>query len=100
MTNNTRNMCRNAYSRMYIIRRLFVLGCQKTELLDILRQHVLCMVEQAVPYWAPMITKAESDMLEHVLKTGLRVILQDEYKSFNQCLKLAHMRNYKTEERI
>ena len=43
-----------------------------------------------------MITKAESNMLERVLKTGLRVIFQSEYKSFNQCLKLANMKSLKS----
>ena len=41
---------------------------------------MLVMVEQAVPYWGPMITKAESDMLERVLKTGLLTIFQVEYR--------------------
>ena len=58
----------------------YALGCPKPELLDVLRQQVLVMVEQAVPYWGPMITKAESDMLERVLKTGLLIIFQDEYR--------------------
>ena len=93
---NTRNMCRNAFMRMNILRRLASLGCPRPEMLDILRQQVLCMVEQAVPYWAPLITKAESDMIERVLKTGLRVIFQDEYTSFSHSLKLARMKSLKS----
>ena len=78
-TKTTRNMWRNA-SRMNMLRRLSAWGCPKPELLDVLRQQVLVMVEQAVPYWGPMITKAESDMLERVLKTGLLTIFQVEYR--------------------
>ena len=80
---NTRNMCRNAYARMNTLRRLSALGCPRNELLDVLRMQVLCMVEQAVPYWAPMITKAESDMIERVLKTGLHIILHEKYLSID-----------------
>ena len=54
---NTRNMCRNAYARMNILRRLSALGCPRNELLDVLRQQVLCMVEQAVPYWPPSLPR-------------------------------------------
>ena len=79
-TKNTRNICHNAYSRMNMLRRLSAWGCPKPELLDVLRQQVLVMVEQAVPYWGPMISNAESDMLERLLKTGLLIIFQDEYR--------------------
>ena len=59
-------------------------------------QQVLNLVEQAVPYWAPLITKVESDMIERVFKTGLKITFQSEYISFNQCLKLANMKSLKS----
>ena len=48
---NTQNICNKAYARMWMVRRLKELGCPRAELLDILRQQVLSVVEQAVPYW-------------------------------------------------
>ena len=90
---NTENICRKAFQRMWIIHRLKELRCPIPELLDILRQQILSIAEQAVPHWGPMITKKESQMIERILKTGLHVIFQSEYKSFQNALKLAHMKS-------
>ena len=84
---NTINICSKAYNKMWILRRLKEIGCQTSELLDVFRQHILSIVEFAVPYWGPIITKKESIMLERVFKTALHIILQDKYTSFKQALK-------------
>lgn len=57
-------------------------------MIDVMKQQVLSIVEQAVPWWAPMITKAESAMLERVLKTCLHILLGDEYKTLKNALKI------------
>ena len=45
------------------------------------------MAKQAVPFWGPSITKVESRMIEGILKTGLHIILKDDYISFQNALK-------------
>ena len=90
---NTQNICTHAYSRLWILRRLKELGCPTEELLDVLQQQILSVVEQAQPYWAPMITKHESQLLERILKTALHVILQEKYVSFQNALKLTHLKS-------
>ena len=55
-------------------------------MIEVLKQQILSIAEQAVPYWGPMITRSESHMLEGILKTGLHIILQDEYISFKKAL--------------
>ena len=84
---NTNNILKKCYSRMYMLRRLNSLGCPRKDMIDILKQQILSIAEQAVPYWGPRITKVESQMLEGILKTGLHIILQDEYVSFKHALK-------------
>ena len=56
---NTENICTKAYKRMWIVRKLKELGCETSELLDVLRQQVLSVTEQAIPFWGPMITKRD-----------------------------------------
>ena len=68
---NTKAMCSKAYQRLWMVRRLKNLGGSTGDLLDVLRQQVLSVLELAVPYWAPLITKHESHMIERCLKTGL-----------------------------
>ena len=78
---------------MWVIRRLKNLGCEKSELLNVLRQQVLSACEQAVPHWGPMITIQESHMIERILKTGLHIIYGEDYKTFKHALKLSNMKS-------
>ena len=55
-------------------------------MISVLKQQILSVAEQAVLFWGPQITKAESVMIEGILKTGLHIILKDEYHSFKQAL--------------
>ena len=63
---NTQNILRKAYSKMYILHRLNKLGCPKSEMIEVLKQQILSMAEQAVPFWGPSITKVESRMMEGI----------------------------------
>ena len=78
---------------MWMLRRLKELGCRVPELLDVLRQQILSILELAVPYWAPMITKKESEMIERILKTALHIILQSDYINFKHALRLTQMKS-------
>ena len=49
---------------MWIIRRLKSLGASDEELIEILKQQIVSICEVGVPFWGPMITVAESNMLE------------------------------------
>ena len=75
---NTEYICKRAFKRMWILRRLKSLGCQNVELLEVLQQQIISICEVGVPFWGPMITATESNMLERCLKTGLHIILQDD----------------------
>ena len=92
---NTEYICKRAFQRMWILRRLKYLGCPIPELLDVLRQQIISICEGSVAFWGPMITQVESNMLERCLKTGLHIIYQEKYISFSQVLKLANMSSLK-----
>jgi hypothetical protein len=92
---NTENICKKVYRRMWVLRRLKSLGCPAAELVDVLKQQIVSVCEVGAPYWGPMITKAESNMLERCLKAGLHIIYQNEYVSFDHALSLANMRSLK-----
>ena len=57
---------------------------------------IISICEGSVSFWGPMITKNESNMLERCLKTGLHIIYQDKYLSFNHALTLATIKSLKT----
>ena len=85
---NTEYICGKAFKRLWIVRRLKELGCETGDLLDVMRQQVISMLEQAVPYWGPLITKRERNMIERVFKTGLHIIYQEQYKTFTNAFRL------------
>ena len=92
---NTEYICKRAYRRMWVLRRLKALGCPEAEMVDVLKQQIVSICEGSVSFWGPMITKNESNMLERCLKTGLHIIFQEQYLSFNHALNLANMRSLK-----
>ena len=94
-TSNTNYICKRAYKRMWVLRRLKSLGCPTKELVDVLKQQVISILEGNVSYWGPMISQNESNQLERCLKTGLHVIYQNEYTSFNHALRLAKIQSLK-----
>ena len=97
---NTKNICKKAYTRMWFLRRLSSLGCPQNELIEVLKQQIVSVCEVGVPFWAPMITVSESNMLERCLKTGLHIILQDKYVSFGNALKISKMQSLKNRRAI
>ena len=71
---NTEYICKKAYKRMWLIRRLTTLGCPIPELVEVLKQQIVTICEFGAAYWGCMITKVESNMLERCLKTVLHII--------------------------
>ena len=71
------------------------MGCPQKELIEVLKQQIVSVCEVGVPFWAPMITHSESNMLERCLITGLHMILQDKYLSFGNALNIAKMQSLK-----
>ena len=84
---NTEFICKKAYRRMWILRRLKSLGCPEAEMLDVLKHQIISVCEGSVSFWGQMITKNKNNMLERCLKTGLHIIY---------ALTLANIKSLKT----
>ena len=83
---NTEYICKKAYKRLWILRRLKALGCPEQELLEVLQQQIVSVCEFGLAWWGPMISKSESNMIKRCYKAGLHIILQSEYITFKQAL--------------
>ena len=68
LQSNTDKMCRNGYSRIWMLRRLRKLGASHTDMLDVYFKQIRCVLEMAVVVWTPGLTKAESVQIERVQK--------------------------------
>ena len=71
---------------MWILRRLKALGASNKQLIEVMKQQIISICEVGVPYWGPMITARESNMLERCMKTGLHIIFQENYRSYEHMM--------------
>ena len=83
---NTDYICQKGYSRMWMIRRLKLLGASIPEILDVYQKQVRSVLEMAVPVWEPALTKQERGQIERVQKCALYVILGDKYMNYEHAI--------------
>lgn len=90
---NTDYICKEGYSRLWILRRLKGLGASQEELLDVYQKQVRAVLELAVPVWQPGITKKERYQIERVQKCALNIILGEHYSSYSKALESVKSEN-------
>ena len=83
---NTEFITKRGYSRLWLLRRLKKFGVPTEELLDTYTLKVRSMLEMAVPVWQPALTKGEATLIERVQKSALRIILGQNYFSYDDAL--------------
>ena len=79
---NTDFMCKKAYARLWMIRRLKGLGASHAEMLDVFNKQIRCVLEMAVAVWQPGLTQAQSKQLERVQKCAFYVMMGDTYTNY------------------
>ena len=50
---NTKNICKRACRRMWVLGRLKTLGCPEAEMVDVLEQQIISICEGSVACWGP-----------------------------------------------
>ena len=83
---NTDYICQKAYRRLWLLRRLKILGASELELLDVYQKQVRSVLELAVPVWQPALTVQEKYQIERVQKCALYIILGQNYISYSHAL--------------
>ena len=83
---NTNNICKKAYSRIWMLRRLRKLGASQTDMLDVYCKQIRCVLEFGVAVWASGLTMAEVTQIERVQKCALHVILGVNYGNYENSL--------------
>ena len=83
---NTTNLCKNGYTRLWMIRNLKKHGACKDDLLDVYMKQCRCVLELAAPVWSAGITESESRQIERVQKAAFAIILGYKYISYSQAL--------------
>ena len=74
-TKQTEYMCKRANSKLWILRRLKVVGANNEILVDIYNKYVRSILEYAAPVWGTSLTVEESQCIERVQKTAMSIIV-------------------------
>ena len=75
-------ICKKAYARLWMIRRLKGLGASSTEMMDVFNKQIRCLLEMTVAVWEPNLTKAQSKQLERVQQCAFYVIMGNSYTNY------------------
>ena len=69
-------------SKMWLLRRLKIVELQPDIIFDFYIKEVRPLLEQGVPIWHSGITKAQCKAIENVQKIALKIILEENYISY------------------
>ena len=85
---NTAELCRKAYSRMSMLTKLKYAGVQTEDLLDVYKLFVRSLLEYCAVVWHSRLTVDQTADLERVQKICLKVILAENYVSYEAALEM------------
>ena len=85
---NTKYITKRGTSKLWMLRRLKLLGADRDILLEMYRLHVRSLLESSVPLWHSGLSISDSDKLERVQKMAFSIILGSRYKSYKNALTI------------
>ena len=88
---NTRAICKKAMGKMWLLRRLKIVKLQPELILDFYIKEVRPLLEQGVPIWNSGLTRAQCRAIENVQKVALKIILQENYISYEVACTLMNI---------
>ena len=85
---NTKNICRKAYSRISILTKLKYVGVSTEDLLDIYVLFIRSTTEYCAVAFHSSLTVEQTTDIERIQKTCLKIILNDSYTSYSDALRI------------
>ena len=73
--------------RMQLLHRLIEIGVAKTDLVNIYVLFIRSLCEQSAVVWHSSLTEENRNNIERVQKTALKIILQNEYTTYEAALR-------------
>ena len=86
---NCQQICVKAYSRLQMLTKLKYVGVQTEDLLDIYVLYIRSIAEYCSVAFHSSLTIEQSEKLERIQKTCLRVILGDMYVDYSSALEMS-----------
>ena len=93
---NVKESCKRAYMRMSFLSKLRYAGISRQELLHNYKQFIRTTLEYCSVAFHSSLTEDQSNKLEQCQAVALRIILQDEYLSYESALVLSGLEKLST----
>ena len=97
--NNTEKITQKANTRMIILHKLYEFNIPMEEMVNIYILFIRSVVEYACVVWHSSISSEESNNIERVQKTALRIILKSDYDNYHSALRLVSLSTLKERRR-
>ena len=83
---NTSNICKKSYARMELLRKLAGFNPPKSDMKNVYIVYIRSLLEQSSNVWHSGLTIQNEIDLERVQKVALKLILKENYKSYEHAL--------------
>ena len=93
---NTENLTRKAYGRLWSIKRLVNHGATLNDLIDVYTKQVRSILEFGVPVWNSSLTKQQSLEFERVQKAFHHIALGNLYSDYKSALGITGLETLET----
>ena len=93
---NCKELCKRAYSRLTMLTKLRYVGTSVEDLIVIYSLYIRSILEYCSVAYHSSLTQAQSDKIERVQKTCLRVILSDMYVNYEAALEMCNLEKLST----
>ena len=84
-------ICKKATARLGMITKLKYVGVSKQDLLDIYILFIRSVIEYCSVSFHSSLTQDQTDKLERIKKTCLKVILGEEYEDYESALRISNL---------
>ena len=84
---NTESLVKRANARMRILHKISEFSAPKEDMVTIYISYIRSILEQSCTVWHSNLTVENCEDLERVQKSALRIILKEEYQTYEQALE-------------
>ena len=85
---NTSFIVKKANKRLELLRKISNFGADLDDMKNIYILYIRSLVEQSCTVWHSALTKENSQDLERIQKTSLKIIFKENYKTYEHALKI------------
>ena len=93
---NTEFMVNKAYKKLWMLKRLQILGASTSDILEVYTKQIRSLIEVAVPVWQGALAKIEKNTIERGQKCALHIILGNKYVSYATALNTLNLEDLET----